>query len=130
MIRASRNGMCRIGVALFLVFLLQGMLIESPASASGSCSIAVRDGVFGGTTVAAVTPTSLGGTVFVQASCYQGGNLVYGQTLMTGSNGLATLTLGPTPRWLGGSAACTADAGYFRNGRWRTMASTTFVVLG
>ena len=89
-------------------------------------SITVPDGVFGGTVMATVNP---GGNAMVYAQCFQGGELVFIQYAGLDSNNQAMLILGPTQAWQGGDADCTAEEGYFgNNGRWRSIASTTFHV--
>ena len=84
------------------------------------------DGVFGGTTTATANP---GGDVAVHAQCVQGGVTVYAEVVSVDAQNQAVLTLGPTPRWSGGAADCTAEEGYWtRTGRWRVLAATTFHV--
>jgi hypothetical protein len=104
------------------------VLVAAPASAGRtSGSIAVKNGVFAGTT----TATKTGSTItWVRALCYQNSALVYEQYLKFGTSTTATLTLGPTPSWTGGAASCRGEGGYFSNGRWRVAATTTFSVAG
>lgn len=96
------------------------------AGGRGHASISVPDGAFGGTTTATVNP---GGDVLVMARCYQGESVVYLEVLPPGPDKTVTFTLGPTPLWQGGEASCTAQEGnWAKNGRWRAVAKTTFVV--
>ena len=100
----------------------------STITASWRSSITVPDGVFGGTTTAT---THTGPTTWVHAACYQGGLQVYEQYVKTDANNQAVLTLGPTPFWPSGAAACTADEGtWMANGRFKVSASTDFSVSG
>lgn len=90
-------------------------------------TISVPDGVFAGTVVATVSSPGL----TVHATCSQWGWTVYEQYVQTDGTGAATLTLGPTPLWPGGSASCTAEAGsWSSHGRWVVDATTDFAVSG
>lgn len=104
-------------------------------SGGGTVSVVVADGVFGGTTnatvVSATDPTQLalatsGTEYWVRGQCSQDGRVVYEQFVKT-SGGVATLQLGPTALWTGGSADCTADTGYLKRGIWASTASSPFV---
>jgi hypothetical protein len=89
-----------------------------------TATVTVPDGVFGGTTTAVTTPG-----LWVYAACSQNGTVVYKAYVQTDATGDAVLTLGPTPMWTSGAAACTAQAGSFSStGAWRSQASTTFNV--
>jgi hypothetical protein len=96
-------------------------------NAGTSAGISVPDTTFGGTSVAVA-----GAGKWIYATCYQYGQLVYGQYKQVDLTGHAVLGyFGPTPTWSGGSAECTAQEGtWSRNGRWRGGASTTFNVAG
>jgi hypothetical protein len=101
-------------------------LDTADAARAGGGHIAVPDGYFGGTTVATTNP---GGDVAVHAQCFQSGVAVWAQVARVDANNQAVLTLGPTPRWTGGDADCTAAEGYWtKTGRWRVLAETTFHV--
>jgi hypothetical protein len=109
-----------------LAHSLTGAGVASAGRVTGH--ISVPDGVFGGITIATTNP---GGDVWVYARCFQQGASVYAEVAPVGANNQATLTLGPTPRWTGGAATCTAQEGYWSaKGRWRTLAETTFDVSG
>lgn len=104
-----------------------------PAGASGvraataAPSISVPNGVYAGTDVATVDPPT--GSIWVDARCYQGSVLVYEQWAAVNASMQATLTLGPTPSWMGGAASCTATANVLqRSGRFKQVASTSFSV--
>ncbi len=105
-----------------------GLPDASPVAAGRtSATISVADGVFAGTTVATVNP----GDSWVRARCYQDGGLVYEQYVRVDATRQATLQLGPTPRWTGGAADCTAEEGtWSKSGRWRALAETSFYVYG
>ncbi len=69
---------------------------------------------------------------WVTASCYQDGQRVYRQThgFFDSYRYGQWFTLGPTPSWSSGDADCTAEVGYYaKNGRWKSLASTTFQVV-
>jgi hypothetical protein len=90
-------------------------------------TISVPDGVF----ASAVQGTVSSPGLWVHATCTQSGATVYAQWVQTDGNGKATLTLGPTPMWAGGSASCSAEAGtWSSNGRWSVQATTGFDVSG
>lgn len=98
------------------------------AGGAGGASITVPDGVFGGTTTATANP---GDGSWALAACYQNGAQVYGQYVKIDASNQAVFTLGPTPSWSGGAANCIAEEGTFgSNGRWHSIASTTFNVSG
>ena len=96
--------------------------------ADGHATISVPDGVYATTDTATVSPAGL----WVKASCFQNGSMVYGQYVQSDANGHATLQLGPTSWWSGGSATCTAEAGGWsaRSGQWVSQGSTAFNVSG
>jgi hypothetical protein len=103
-------------------------LTGSRDAAAARGAIAVPDGVFASTTTATVNP---GGDVLVRARCYQAGTLVMEHFAVVDANKRATIPLGPTYLWTDGPATCTAEEGdWGRNGRWRTIASTSFDVAG
>jgi hypothetical protein len=98
------------------------------AAARTTARITVPDGVYAGTTTASVNPGGSGAWAF--AECRQGGTVVLRQ-YRDAASGQATFQLGPTPSWTGGAADCTAQEGQWdRNGRWKTLATTTFHVDG
>jgi hypothetical protein len=123
-----------------ITILIFGLIASSAFAAKGgggakphggggtSATISVPDGVYGGTVTATVSPAGL----WVKANCYQGRTSVYGQYVQSDASGHATLQLGPTSWWSGGSASCTAEAGGWsaRSGAWTAQGSTTFNVSG
>lgn len=113
-------------IAVLAIGLVAGSaLAGKPAPGGSTSTFRVDDGVFAGQTTAYAGSST---STTVHARCYQGGALVFEQ-YATYSDGKATLTLGPTPRWSGGAATCTAEDGYwFRMTRWRILATTTFNV--
>jgi len=68
---------------------------------------------------------------WVNARCYQGGEMVYGQWhgMFDGYRFGNVFTMGPTPSWSGGDAECVAEVGYFRKGNFHSLASTAFSVV-
>lgn len=99
------------------------------AASAGRYWIEVDNGAYASTTQAQVYGDRT--DYWVQATCSQGGSVVYQEWVKTDVAGHATLTLGPTERWTGGSADCVAEAGYYaKNFRWKGVASTKFVVSG
>lgn len=64
------------------------------------------------------------------ARCYRGGTLVYQEThgMFDGYYRDPVFTLGPTRLWQGGGAECDATLSLLHNGRWKRLATTTFVV--
>lgn len=124
-------------VSGLLLTALFTVLVGASFAGKTSYSLAVADGAYGETTMATLTSgsstvsaVSTGQGLWVRASCSQGGLVVYRQNEQLDSSGHAVLTLGPTPVWGGGAADCVADSAYYSNGRWRTVASTTFHVSG
>jgi hypothetical protein len=117
-------------LALSPIYRPAGTLLgTSGVDAGGRGVITVADGVFGGTTTGTLNPG--GADKWAMAECYQGGVLVYRQYVKNGADNTVTFTLGPTPSWLGGPAACNAYEGTFaKTGRFRAIASTTFDVSG
>lgn len=97
-------------------------------------AVVVSDGVYGGTTEAAVVPAGdatqkaaeTSQEYWIRGQCSQDGTVVYEHFVKT-SGGVATLQLGPTYLWQGGAADCTADSGFLRGGKWVSTASTAFV---
>ena len=103
----------------------------------------------GDSTIALVTPESIDGVAnfgehvtfdvqtsatdypWVTVQCSQNGATVYQQSLAM-FIGEKTFTLGPTPSWSGGAAACVATLenwdSYSNRGRIAALASTTFDV--
>lgn len=124
--RALRAGLLAV-VAVSL--LAAPVLAGKPAGRAGSGgTVRVDNGVFAGTTTAYAGPAS---ATWVRALCYQNGRLVLEQYRAFNSTRTATLTLGPTPSWSGGSATCTAQDGYWRNGStWRVTSTSSFSVSG
>ena len=121
----------RVAVRAVVAASLVSALAIAPAAAgrpSSGAVVRVDDGVFGGTTVAYAGPAS---ATWVRAKCYQGGALVYEQYRQFDATRRATLTLGPTPSWSGGSATCTAEDGYWHRGTtFRVSSASTFAVIG
>lgn len=68
---------------------------------------------------------------WVNARCYQDGELVYAQWhgAFDSYRFDPVFTLGPTPSWQSGDAECVAEVGVKKNGRFRALASYEFVVL-
>ena len=94
-------------------------------SGSSGASITVANGVFGQSDAAVTTP----GGLWVDATCSQNGTIVYEQWVLSDASGNAVLTLGPTPLWSGGAAACGAAAEtLMSSGSLRTLAYTSFSV--
>lgn len=122
---ARSGAIALLGLALVATPVLAG----KPSAGSGSGgTVRVDNGVFGGTTTAYAGPAS---ATWVRALCYQGGKLVFEQYRQFDSTRRATLQLGPTPSWTGGSASCTAQDGYWRsNGAWRMTSTSSFAVSG
>jgi hypothetical protein len=100
------------------------------ALAGRSGALSVPDGTFAGTTTATANPGDDG--TWVMGECFQNGTIVYRQYVRVDpATHQATLTLGPTPSWSGGAAACRAEEGiWFKGSRWRVLATTTFSVSG
>ena len=111
-------------IALLVVGAMAGTAFAGkPGSGTTTSSFRVDDGVHAGTTTAY---QGASGAVWVHASCYQNGSLVF-EDWRTYSGGTATIALGPTPNWTSGAADCTAEEGSFaRNNRWRVSGATTF----
>ena len=108
-------------------FAARGGNGNGPGGGGGtSGSITVPDGVFAGTTTATANPGGDG--TWVHFRCYQNGGVAGEAYIRVDSNNQATVQLGPTPSWSGGAAECTADEGYWSNGHWRVVATTTFQV--
>lgn len=126
--RQGLSGLFVLIVAVAGIALVVSALSSGSAEA-GKGSITVPDGFFGRTVMATVNPGGTG--VYVHAECFQNGSLVFEQYAPVNGDNQAMIGLGPTQLWTGGDADCTAEEGYFgRNGRWHTMASTTFHVNG
>lgn len=72
-----------------------------------------------------------GGESWVQVECFQSRALVYTQTVQVDEDNKAYLTLGPTWRWTGGNADCTAEelVRGKKLGQWRVVARTTFEAI-
>ena len=107
-----------------------GGATDAFAARSTGGVITVPDGVFGGLTTATANPGD--DSTWVMAECYQGGTIVYRQYVKVDpATHQAILTLGPTPSWSSGAASCSAEEGvWFKDTRWRAIASTTFEVSG
>ncbi len=65
---------------------------------------------------------------WVNARCYQGGQLVYAQWQEVIDHSAGVFALGPTPSWTGGAAQCVADVVLMGNGGNRARATTSFDV--
>lgn len=123
----------RIARALFLAAVATSLvaapaLAGKPGGGATTSPFYVEDGRYANTTTAHRGTSS---ATWVRARCYQGGRLVYDQYVKYGTSWTATLTLGPTPSWSGGSATCTGDDGWWQNGtRWRVIATDPFTVSG
>ncbi len=113
-------------LATLIVTALALTAVTAGGSLASKGSITVDDGVFAGTTTAIVNPG--GDNAWAHAECFQGGTLVYAQTVEVDSNNQATLTLGPTPSWQSGDADCTASEDHWNGRRFQTVARTTFHV--
>jgi len=99
-------------------------LAGKPGGSGQTSSFYVDDGRFATTTTAHRGSTS---ATWVHAKCSQNGKVVYEQYVKYGTSWTATLTLGPTPSWSGGSATCIGEDGWWHNGsRWRVIASDSF----
>ncbi len=111
-------------IALLVVAAMAGTASAGkPTGGSTTSAFRVDDGVHGGATTAY---QGSGAAVWVHASCYQSGSLVF-EDWRPYSGGTAAIVLGPTPNWTSGAADCRADEGSFsRNNRWRVSSSTTF----
>ena len=115
-------------IAALAIAILAGTVFAGKPGATTAGGVRVDDGVYAGTTVAYAGPSTAS---WVRARCYQGGALVFEQYRQFDASRTATITLGPTPSWSGGSANCTAEDGYWRRGTtWRVTSSTTFAVAG
>ncbi len=105
------------------------VVIPGLASAGkpGAASISVPDGVFGGTTTATANP---GGDTWVHVQCFtvEDGSMGMEAYSKVDANNQATFTLGPTPSWGSGAAACVAEEGTWGKRGFRAIATTTFVV--
>lgn len=138
--RIARRLLGATAEAGLITALIFGLIAGSAFAAKGgngtnphggggtSATISVPDGVYATTDTATVSPAGL----WVKASCFQNGSMVYGQYVQSDANGHATLQLGPTSWWSGGSATCTAEAGGWsaRSGQWVSQGSTAFNVSG
>jgi hypothetical protein len=112
-----------------LLSLMIVALVAGTAFARGSGTITVPDGVYGETVTATVNPGGTGS--WARASCNQDGEVVYVEYVRVNADNHATFTLGPTPSWEGGDAACVAEELKLRsNGSFRVLASTEFSVAG
>jgi len=121
-----------------LVFgLIAGAAVAAPGGDRGgngskgpknSVTVTVADGTFGTSHTALVSEPG----VWIKAMCYQGSTWVYGQYVQSDDNGQASVQLGPTSWWTGGSATCSAEAGSWspRNGAWIRLGSAEFTVAG
>lgn len=68
---------------------------------------------------------------WVRVQCFQGGALVYTESLPVDEDNKAYPTLGPTWRWVSGNADCTAEEMVQgkKPGHWRVVARTTFEAI-
>ena len=138
----GRHASGLIAEALLLAALAVALLLILPPfihSGTGSLGVGtasagrywveVDSGVYASTTQAEVYGDRT--DYWLQATCSQDGGVVYQEWVKTDDAGHATLTLGPTERWTGGSADCVANAGYYgKNFKWKGVASTRFFVSG
>ena len=114
--------------ALSLTLVAGTAVAGKPTGSATTGSVRVDNGVYGGTTTAYAGPST---ATWVRAMCYQNGYLVFEQYRQFDSSRRATLQLGPTPSWSGGSASCTAQDGFWRRGStWRVTSTTSFTVSG
>jgi hypothetical protein len=69
---------------------------------------------------------------WVQNRCWRNSKLVYEQWhgFFAGYQFGQVFTLGPTPSWSGGDATCTAKLVRKANGRYQTLATTSYSVTG
>jgi hypothetical protein len=101
--------------------------IVGSANAGPVATLTITDARLGGSAVVTATPGDEG--MWVHAVCSQGASTVSSQWSRIDAAHRAIVTFEPTPRWPSGSAACTAEEGYFSaNGRWRVIAATPFSV--
>ena len=92
-------------------------------------TVTVRPAILGQNAVVTASRAPDGG--WVHLSCLQGTKPVLTRWARLDKQDRATVRLGPTSAWTSGSAACTAEIGYFSaNGRWRVEASSTFTATG
>jgi hypothetical protein len=114
-----------------LIFaLLAGTVFAAKGgrAAGGTSNFHVDDGTYGTTTTAYRGSTS---ATWVHAKCSQNGRVVYEQYVSYDGGSTATLMLGPTPSWSGGSATCVGEEGWWRNGtRWRVISTDAFAAAG
>ena len=128
-----------IGWGLVLALALTMVVTPADAKRKGgggsSATIAINEPapyVFG-QDITFATSGSRSNSPWVRVRCFQGGERVYTETNPVGGNAYVddVFTLGPTRKWTGGDADCTAELGFYaRNGRWRTEASMSFHVDG
>lgn len=117
-------------IAVMVGVVIAGTALAGKPSAGAATGSVVRveDGTYAGTTTAYAGPSN---ATWVRARCYQDGKQVWEQYRQFDSARKATLTLGPTPNWTGGSATCTAQDGYWRRGTtWRVTSTSSFNVSG
>ena len=106
-----------------------GGIIGAAQAGNKSASLTVAGAKLGGTAVFTANPGDEG--MWVHATCNQSSANVLSEWIRVDVAHLATLNLMPSWRWSSGAAACTAEEGYFSsNGRWRVLATTTFIVAG
>jgi hypothetical protein len=68
---------------------------------------------------------------WVQLTCSQDQQLVFGTWTRLDQHGRTKVRLGPTTSWTSGGASCAAEVGWFSsNGRWRVEAVAPFGAAG
>jgi len=112
--------------AMTLAAASQSDGLASVNAGRGHANLQVSDGVFGEPTTATANPGGDG--TWVSVTCQQGDKVVLTAWSQVDSANKATFMMGPTPSWSGGAATCTAEEGYFSNGRWRVQDKTSFDV--
>jgi hypothetical protein len=129
------EGLLILAVIVALVFAATLATRGEPGGANDTFAgrsgvLVVPDGVFGGLTTATANPGDEG--TWIMAVCYQNGGVALQTWVKVDpATHQATLTLGPTPSWPDGAASCYAEEGsFFKGGRWRAIADTTFEVSG
>jgi hypothetical protein len=104
-------------------------LVGSASAGDASVSLSIADARLGGSTVVTANPGDEG--MWVHATCSQAAGGVWSQWSRIDRAHHAVLTFAPTAHWTAGSAACSAEEGYFSaNGRWRVVATASFNVRG
>ena len=97
-------------------------------SSSGPSAAAVSEPRYGDVVTFDVS-TNVTSNPFVNVHCQQNGVVVFSGWSAFFDGGLGDRTFGlASAAWQGGAADCTADLDTFANGKWKTLASTSFRV--